>query len=104
MKLPSISLTALCLLMATQSVHANDYAALLKARKYAEAERAAVAKLAQDPGNADALVARSEAKRFSRSVPRDASRRRSSWASGAWPRIRSYRTATSPTATRSVRK
>ena len=61
MKLPSISLAALCLLLAGQSARANDYTALLKARKYAEVERAAGARLAQEPGNADALVARSEA-------------------------------------------
>lgn len=38
----------------------NEYTPLLKAKKYAEAERAASAKLAADPDNADALVARVE--------------------------------------------
>jgi tetratricopeptide (TPR) repeat protein len=61
MTLRSIPFAALCLLMAGQSAFANEYTALLKARKYAEVERAANAKLAQDPANADALVARSEA-------------------------------------------
>src|SRR4051812_36158777 len=39
---------------------ANDYSALFKARKFAEIDRMAAAKLAQDPNNADALIARSE--------------------------------------------
>ena len=40
---------------------ANDYAALLKTHKFADVERLASAKLAQDPANVDALVAKSEA-------------------------------------------
>ena len=61
MKRRSISLAALCLLVVGQSACANEYTALLRARKYAEAERAASARLAQDPANADALIARSDA-------------------------------------------
>lgn len=63
MKFTSIKLTAatLCLLVAGQSAYANEYKALFKARKFAEVERAASAKLAQEPGNAEALVAKSEA-------------------------------------------
>lgn len=40
---------------------ANEYAALLKAHKVADVERLANARLAQDAGNADALVALNEA-------------------------------------------
>ncbi len=39
---------------------ANEYSALLRAHKYADVERLATAKLAQDGGNADALVAMNE--------------------------------------------
>ena len=44
-------------------VHAgtNEYTALLKADKFAEAERAAAARLTREPANADALIARSTA-------------------------------------------
>jgi tetratricopeptide (TPR) repeat protein len=51
---------ALAALLCAQAA-ANEYSALLKTRKYAEVERIANAKLAQEPGNADALVARNEA-------------------------------------------
>ena len=40
---------------------ANEYSQFLKTRKYADVERIAAAKLAQDPANAEALIARSEA-------------------------------------------
>jgi tetratricopeptide (TPR) repeat protein len=42
------------------SASANEFAAPMKAHKYAEVERLANARLAQDPANADALVALSE--------------------------------------------
>jgi tetratricopeptide (TPR) repeat protein len=47
---------AACMLLCAQA-GANEYSALLKTYKYAEVERIANAKLAQDGGNADALVA-----------------------------------------------
>ena len=46
------------LLLAMQAASASDHKALLKANKFPEAERAAAAKLAQEPANADAMVAR----------------------------------------------
>jgi tetratricopeptide (TPR) repeat protein len=55
------SAALLALLMAVQPAGASEYQALMKAKKFAEAERAASAKLAQDPANAEAMVARSEA-------------------------------------------
>ena len=51
---------AFCLLLSAQAA-ANDYSALLKTRKFADVERIASAKLAQDPANVDALVAKAEA-------------------------------------------
>ena len=52
-------LTALiCLVACTAQAH--DYSKLMHEHKYAEAEKAASAKLAQDPKNADALIARAE--------------------------------------------
>jgi tetratricopeptide (TPR) repeat protein len=56
----TIAAGALGVLLCAQAA-ANDYSALLKTRKYAEVERIANAKLAQDPGNPDALVAKSDA-------------------------------------------
>lgn len=41
-------------------VAAHEYAALIKAKKYAEVERATTAKLALEANNADALVAKTE--------------------------------------------
>lgn len=55
----SVIIAALGVLLSTQAA-ANEYSVLLKTHKYAEAERIANAKLAQDPANADALVALSE--------------------------------------------
>jgi tetratricopeptide (TPR) repeat protein len=49
------------LLLAMQPARANDYRPLMKAKKYAEVERVASAKLAQDPANANAMVARTDA-------------------------------------------
>jgi tetratricopeptide (TPR) repeat protein len=60
MKSSLILAGALGVLLSAQAA-ANEYSALLKTRKYAEAERIANAKLAQEPANADALVAKSEA-------------------------------------------
>lgn len=52
---------AISLLLALQPANANEYRSLMKAKKYAELERAASAKLAQEPANADAMVARADA-------------------------------------------
>lgn len=51
---------ALGLLLATPAC-AGDHSALMKAKKYPEAERAAAAILAQDPASAEAMAARTEA-------------------------------------------
>lgn len=42
------------------SAQAHEFSKLIKDRKYAEADKAASAKLAQDPKNADALIAKAE--------------------------------------------
>ena len=55
------TLAGLTLLLASQSAGANEYAALLKAKKFPEAERAANARLAKEPGNVEAMVARVDA-------------------------------------------
>jgi tetratricopeptide (TPR) repeat protein len=55
----AIAASALGLLLCAQA-SANEYSALMKARKYADVERIASAKLAQDAGNAEALVVTSE--------------------------------------------
>ncbi len=52
---------ALSLLLAMQGASANEYQALIKAKKYVEAEKAASAKLAQEPSNAEALVGKAQA-------------------------------------------
>jgi tetratricopeptide (TPR) repeat protein len=60
--LPKLSsLAGLALLFASQSAGANEYAALLKAKKFPEAERAANARLAKEPANVEAMVARVDA-------------------------------------------
>jgi tetratricopeptide (TPR) repeat protein len=56
----TIAASALAVLLCAQA-GANEYSALLKTRKYAEVERTANARLAQDPANAEALVAKNEA-------------------------------------------
>jgi tetratricopeptide (TPR) repeat protein len=53
-------LAAACVLLAAHA-GANEYSAFFKAGKFAEAERAADARLATEPSNADALVAKSRA-------------------------------------------
>ncbi len=55
------SLAALTLLLTAQLASANEYDALIKAKKYSEAERAATAKLSKEPGNTDALLGRIDA-------------------------------------------
>jgi tetratricopeptide (TPR) repeat protein len=52
---------ALALMFTAQCARADDYKALLKAKKFTEVERAASARLAQEPANADAMVARTTA-------------------------------------------
>jgi tetratricopeptide (TPR) repeat protein len=55
------TLTALVLpLFIAQTASAHEYEALIKAKKYAEAERAISAKLAVDTNNPDALIAKTE--------------------------------------------
>ncbi len=54
-------LAAVSLLLTAQSASANEYAALITAKKYPEAERAASAKLAKEPANAEALVGKIDA-------------------------------------------
>ena len=56
----SVTAGALAVLLCAQA-SANEYSPLLKTRKYAEVERIASARLAQEPANADALVAKAEA-------------------------------------------
>ncbi|MES2019322.1 MAG: tetratricopeptide repeat protein [Pseudomonadota bacterium] len=58
---PTMLATALTLLLASQAAGASEYSALMKAKKFAEVERVASAKLAQDPANAAAMSARTEA-------------------------------------------
>lgn len=52
------ALAAVALSCASPAVHAHAYSAAIKAKKYAEVEQAASAKLATDPQNAEALIAR----------------------------------------------
>jgi tetratricopeptide (TPR) repeat protein len=60
MKSSLILAGALGALLSAQAA-ANEYSALLRTHRYAEVERIANAKLAQEPANADALAAKSEA-------------------------------------------
>ena len=52
---------SLALLLAFGAASANDYSALLKAKKYAEVEKMASAKLVQEPANAEAIAAKVDA-------------------------------------------
>lgn len=52
---------ALGLLIAGHASAASEYRALLKDRKFAEVEKASAAKLARDPADADAMIARTMA-------------------------------------------
>lgn len=57
LSLPKLTaLTALSLLLVAQAACANEYATLIKAKKYAEAERAASTRLAKEPANAEAMI------------------------------------------------
>jgi tetratricopeptide (TPR) repeat protein len=56
----TIAAAALGALLCAQAA-ANEYSQLLRTHRYADVERIAAARLAQDPGNAEALIARSEA-------------------------------------------
>ena len=49
------------MLIAGQAVAADEYQALLKDRKFAEVEKATTAKLAKDPADANAMIARTKA-------------------------------------------
>lgn len=60
-RLTLAALAGCAMLFASEAGAANEYSALLKARKFAEAERVANAKLVQDPVDRDALVAKNEA-------------------------------------------
>lgn len=51
-------LTIPTLLLCAFSVHAHEYDAQLRAKKYAEVEKAVAIKLAAEPNNADALLAK----------------------------------------------
>ncbi len=55
------SLAALALLLTMQAASANEYAALIKAKKYPEAERAASARLAKEPANVEAMLGKIDA-------------------------------------------
>lgn len=55
------SLAALALLLSANNAGANEYAALIKAKKYPEAERAAAARLAKEPANVEAMAGRIDA-------------------------------------------
>lgn len=52
---------ALALLLTCGAAAAGDYSALLKAKKFAEVEKMAGARLTQEPANAEAAVAKAEA-------------------------------------------
>jgi tetratricopeptide (TPR) repeat protein len=56
-----IAAAALAALSGTAVAATNEYTPLFKAEKYAEVERLAIARLTQDPRNADALIAKGEA-------------------------------------------
>ena len=62
-KKPIFGLTAIALglLMATHAAAADEYTAQMKDRKFAEVEKAATAKLAKDPSDAAAMIARTMA-------------------------------------------
>ena len=55
------SASLLAVLIAVQPASASEYKSLMKAKKFAEAERAASAKLVQQPADAEAMAARSDA-------------------------------------------
>ncbi len=55
------SFAALALLLTVHAASANEYATLIKAKKYPEAERAASAKLAKEPANVEAMLGKIDA-------------------------------------------
>jgi tetratricopeptide (TPR) repeat protein len=58
---PQLTLLALTAALLTSNIaSAHEYDALLKAKKYAEAEKAVAAKLATEPNNPDALMAKTD--------------------------------------------
>ncbi len=56
-----LTCTALSLAMTAHCASANEYDGLLRAKKYVEADKVTSAKLAKDPVNVEALLAKSEA-------------------------------------------
>lgn len=56
-----IAAASLAALAGTAAAATNEYTPLLKAEKFAEVERVTTARLAQDPRNLDAMVAKGEA-------------------------------------------
>ncbi|MFZ6874923.1 tetratricopeptide repeat protein [Undibacterium sp. Di27W] len=60
MKFLPVLLASTLALLLTQAASAHEYDALLKAKKYAEAEKAANAKLSTDANNADALLVKAD--------------------------------------------
>lgn len=56
-----ILLVSMCCALPCAQAHASDYSPLMKARKFADAERLASSRLVQDPNNADALAAKVDA-------------------------------------------
>lgn len=53
-------LTALAFISCCSSANAHEYDGLIRAKKYAEAEKAVAAKLATEPNNPDALAAKTD--------------------------------------------
>lgn len=60
-KYPFLIAGAAFCLLAAQPAGAHEYSALIKAKKYPEAEKAATARLAQEPRNAEAMIGKTEA-------------------------------------------
>lgn len=60
MKNQTKTVATLLVILFSASVSAHEYEPLLKAKKYAEVEKAIAAKLATEPNNADALVAKTD--------------------------------------------
>lgn len=60
MKLQLTLIPLIAALLACNIVSAHEYDALLKAKKYAEVEKAVAAKLASEPNNPDALLAKTD--------------------------------------------
>lgn len=56
----TLLLTSIGCSIAAQNVHAHEYEALIKAKKYAEVEKSTSLKLTTEPNNPDALVAKTE--------------------------------------------